>query len=104
MIPEEWAPDPAAYTWDRQVTQRSSARAPVNPAEVESAWTHGGTEEAAAPRPPPEAAPPRQRPTRARGLGKGFLPGQERGTPELPLAILYTVNPDTGDFDRWVGP
>ena len=32
------------------------------------------------------------------------MPGQERGTPELPLAILYTVNPDTGDFDRWVGP
>ena len=20
------------------------------------------------------------------------------------MAILYTVNPDTGDFDRWVGP
>ena len=41
---------------------------------------------------------------RARGLGKGFLPGQELGTPQKPMAILYTVNPDTGDYDRWVGP
>ena len=37
-------------------------------------------------------------------MGKGFLPGKECGTEDKPLATIYTVNPDTGVANRWVGP
>ena len=73
---EAWeAGDPEVRAWDRHVTPRSSARAaPVMPDEVESAWTHGATAESSVPHAAP-ATQPRGPATRARGLGKGFLPG-----------------------------
>ena len=81
--PEDWAPDPAGYARDRYFTARSTARTPVAPEDVDPVWTQAATEEAAvrALKCPP-LAPSRRRatPTRARGLHKGFFPGNECGT------------------------